>query len=195
MVYSENIIEILKEILDYPLQVSQNSFVFAEIVTGELVYVGMAEFRDAITHISRALWADDEAETMRNIDEAFEHIRRAGVESIEWAAARRFEYVKRVIETPSFLFKLIFLKNKKEALQIERQIKKLFIKGREKKSRKDKWIEAILDYKQAIEKTDELYRLCPSKVEYRYRIFMVIAGLATLAAFVINVYLFFKMVF
>jgi len=151
MVYSENIIKNLKEILDYPLQVSQNSFVFAEIVTGELVYVGMAEFRDAITHISRALWADDEVEALRKIDEAFEHIRRAGVESIEWAAAKRFEYVRRVIETPSFLFKLIFLKNKKEALQIERQIKKLFIEGREKKSRKDKWIEAILDYKKAIE--------------------------------------------
>lgn len=85
------------------------------------------------------------------------------------------------------------MKNKKEALQIERQIRELFISGREKKSRKDKWIEAIFDYKQAIEKTDELYEMCPTRVEYHYRLFMVTVGIATLAAFVINLFFLFKM--
>ena len=42
--------------------------------------MGMAGFRDAITHISRALWTDNEEEALRNVDEAFEHIRRAEVE-------------------------------------------------------------------------------------------------------------------
>lgn len=191
MVLSEKVAETLKEVLDYPLQGSQNAFVYAEVVTGELVYEGMGEFRDAITHISRALWIADEEEALRNLDEAFEHIRRAGVESIEWAAARQFEYVKRIIQTPSFIFRLIFFKRKSEVLEIERQIRRLLLEGREKKSRKDKWVEAILDYKKAIEKTDKLYEMCPSKLEYRYRIFMVVTGLATLAALAINVYLLF----
>ncbi|MBU7013406.1 MAG: hypothetical protein HXS52_03045 [Theionarchaea archaeon] len=70
MVLSEKVAETLKEVLDYPLQVSQNAFVYAEAVTGELVYEGMGEFRDAITHISRALWIADEEEALRNLDEA-----------------------------------------------------------------------------------------------------------------------------
>lgn len=191
MTQSEKVIEKIKEILDNPLRVSQNAFTFSEIVTGELVYVGMAEFRDAITHISRALWTDDEDEALRDIDEAFEHIRRAGVESIQWAAAKRFKEVKKIIETPSFIFRLIFFKKKKEILEIEREVRKLLVEGREKKSNKKKWTEAILAYKEAIELTDKIYELCPTKVEYYWRIFVVITGLVTLSGFILTLYMFF----
>lgn len=189
MPHSPRIIRELEEILDRPLNVSQEAFVFAEIVTGDMVYVGMAEFRDAVFHISRALQTDSEDEALSNLDAAFEHIRRAGVESVEWAAARRYKEVKRIIQTPFFLSKLILGKRKEKILLIERQVRKLLIDGRKKKSEKGRWVEAIRDYKLAIEKTDKLYELCPTKFDYWTRVFFLIAALATLFTFAVDLFL------
>jgi hypothetical protein len=109
-----------------------------------------------------------------------------GVESIQWSAAKRYDEVKKLIKTPSFISRLLFSQEKNEIMQTERLIRQNLIDGRRKKADKDKWIEAIRHYKKAIEMTDRLHEKCPTRIEYYWKLFMLVTGIATLAAFAIS---------
>ena len=73
----------LKWMLDDAYPVARQSVIYAEVVTGELNYSGIGELRDVLDHIQRALDMDNEEDALKDLEAAYEHIRRGAVESIQ----------------------------------------------------------------------------------------------------------------
>ena len=71
----------------------------------------MAEFRDALTHIKRALVLEDEEKAILEINSAAEHIRWAAVESIQDYVESKFKNVRDRAYTPIPINYLILHKN------------------------------------------------------------------------------------
>ena len=75
--------EQLKEVLGEKYDYASTVVTYAEVQSLEFNYTGMAEFRDALTHVKRAIYLDDIAEAQDELNSASEHIRRAAVESMQ----------------------------------------------------------------------------------------------------------------
>lgn len=80
----------LKWILDDAYQLARNSVIYSEVVMGGLNYSGIAELRDVLDHIQRALDTDNEEDALKDLEAAYEHIRRGAVESLQRAATKAF---------------------------------------------------------------------------------------------------------
>ncbi len=106
---SPKILSKLNELLEDVYPIARDSVIYAEVVTGEFNYVGMAELRDVLDHIKRALNTADEEEALKDLEAAYEHLRRGAVESIQRAATKTFFDALQVIRYPNWLYKILFL--------------------------------------------------------------------------------------
>jgi hypothetical protein len=180
----------LKEIFEEPYLLSRNTAIYSEVVTGELIYRGMGELRDVLEHIRRVLNSNDDDEAMNNIIEAYEHLRRGAVESIQQAANKIYLDTINVIKTPPFFAKLLFLEvpDKSKVRKLRMETMKQIAEGRLQKSDKDKWMDSINNFKTAIELCFELQDIYPTKNEIKYRIFNISCGIVTIISLLIAIY-------
>lgn len=177
----------LRETLSEPYHLSRDATIYAEVVTGELNYRGMGELRDALEHIQRAINAKKDNEANENITEAYEHLRRGGVESVQLAANKIFIETLKAIRIPSLALRLSFLEvpDKNKVRELRMLAMKKIADGRAHKSDKDKWMESIKDFKTTIETCFELQDMYPTKVQVRYNLFIVFCGVITIASFLL----------
>lgn len=75
---SPKVLSALTELLDEVYPLARDAVIYAEIMTGEFNYVGIAELRNVLEHIRRALNTADEEEALRDLEAAHEHLRRGG---------------------------------------------------------------------------------------------------------------------
>jgi hypothetical protein len=129
-------------------------------------YIGMAEFRDALTHVQRALYEEDESKIYNEINSAAEHIRRAAVESMqEYIELKYADIRKRILISDFTLFVARYKKPSKVVLaDSENLIKNNIILGREAKPRKE-WQEAIGYFRKAEAELEKLDSLLPTVKE------------------------------
>jgi len=169
-VNSDLVLTKLKSIL------SEENFDYATTVityceTKSLVYnyIGMAEFRDALTHVKRGVNADDEQKIFSEFDSAFEHIRRAAVESMQFYVETKYLDLKRRLKSPFlFLFKAFYTTDWKDIKKTENDIKEFIICARDAKP-KTEWQEAIGYFYKADEKIDSLNYIFPTGGEISRR--------------------------
>jgi len=173
--------EVLSENYDYATYV----VTYAEIKSLEFNYTGMAEFRDALTHIKRAIYAENEDLALDELNSTFEHIRRAAVESMQEYIESKYTNVRKRIYLSHLKSVLARYKtpNKKEVTNLEENVKKNIFHGREAKPRKE-WKEAIGYFKVAEDALDKLDEILPKmeELDYRYSetaqaIFILIIGI------------------
>lgn len=172
----------------YPL--SRDTILYAEVVTGELQYRGLSELRDTVEHISRALITRNEDYGLKELDHAFEHIRRGGVESVQAAAIKIFFETLRAIRIPSFALKITGLEvpDKEEVRQLRMGAMQDIISGRSAKSTGQTWIDAIQHFRNCINKCHQLQDMFPAKAKVRYYILMLIFGIITTLSLILYVF-------
>lgn len=163
--------EQLKEILsednyDYAAAV----VTYAEAKSNQFNYTGMAEFRDALTHIKRAIYSNDEVLIIDELNSSFEHIRRAAVESMqEYVELRYTDIRKRMyLSNITYLFTRFKKPEKNELMASEKIIKENIAKGREAKPRKA-WQASIGYFKKAEDELDKLDLILPTQDEINLR--------------------------
>lgn len=132
----QKLLEVLGEDYQYATQV----VTYSEVQGCGFDYVGMAEFRDALTHVKRAIYATDESVAFDELNSISEHIRRAAVESMQEYVEDKYVSIKRRL--------YLNMKNKKHVSELEQNIKQNIFRGREAKPSKE-WREAIGYFKQA----------------------------------------------
>ncbi|KAF5434065.1 hypothetical protein C5S39_00065 [Candidatus Methanophagaceae archaeon] len=131
----------LKETLGDNYQYATQVVTYAEVQGSEFEYTGMAEFRDALTHVKRAIDTDDESKAFNELNSASEHIRRAAVESMQEYVEGKYASIKR---SRSYLN----VRNREHISKLERKIKENIFHGRNAKPYKH-WREAIGYFKEA----------------------------------------------
>ncbi|MBW2621193.1 MAG: hypothetical protein JRC56_07690, partial [Deltaproteobacteria bacterium] len=136
----QKLIEVLSENYDYATYV----VTYAEIKSLEFNYTGMAEFRDALTHVKRAIYAENEDLALDELNSTFEHIRRAAVESMQEYIESKYTHIRKRIYLSKLKSILARYKtpDKKVITNLEAIIKENLFYGREAKPRKE-WKEAI----------------------------------------------------
>ena len=104
---SDFLIENLKNVLsDETYGYASSVITYCETQSLTYTYVGMAELRDALTHIHRALFATDKDKISIEMVSVREHIRRAAVESMqEYVETKYFQIRRRILSSP---MKLLF---------------------------------------------------------------------------------------
>lgn len=187
-VVSPIVLERLLELLQEAYPVSRDATIYSEVVMGEINFKGITELRDVLEHINRALNLDNEEEALDNITEAYEHLRRAGVESLQRAAIKEYYDVLNSIRVPNwgFRFALVDIPDRGRVRELRMNAMKHIAEGRIHKSNKGEWLQAIEDFKSAIDCCAELKNMFPSKVETRYRILTVASVILTLIGFVLG---------
>ena len=58
-------------------------------------------------HIQRALDTDNEEDALKDLEAAYEHIRRGAVESLQRAATKTFFDALQVIRYPNLMYKIL----------------------------------------------------------------------------------------
>jgi tetratricopeptide (TPR) repeat protein len=144
---SPKVYQKLLEVLGDDYQYATQVVTYSEVQGCEFDYVGMAEFRDALTHVRRAIYATDDSVAFDELNSISEHIRRAAVESMQEYVEDKYASIKRRL--------YLNVKNKKHVLEMEQNIKENIFRGREAKPSK-KWREAIGYFKQAETLLDQL---------------------------------------
>nr|QNO48665.1 hypothetical protein LENKHJGJ_00036 [Methanosarcinales archaeon ANME-2c ERB4] len=165
----QKLLEVLGEDYQYATQV----VTYSEVQGCGYDYVGMAEFRDALTHVKRAIDADDETVAFDELNSVSEHIRRAAVESMQEYVEDKYASIKRRL--------YVNMKNKKRISELEQNIKKNIFQGREAKPSK-KWREAIGYFKEAeilLHQLDEEAPLIDVRVEQFKRIVYLLIAVIT----------------
>ncbi|MCX6690852.1 MAG: hypothetical protein NTW33_02065 [Methanoregula sp.] len=82
---------------------------YCETMSLTLNYIGMSEFRDALTHIQRVVNAENETIVAEELNSAYEHIRRAAVESYQDYVEKQFFDLERRIKSPLlYLYKVSY---------------------------------------------------------------------------------------
>lgn len=162
----QKLIEVLSENYDYATYV----VTYAEIKSLEFNYTGMAEFRDALTHVKRAIYAENEDLALDELNSTFEHIRRAAVESMQEYIESKYTHIRKRIYLSKLKSILARYKtpDKKEITNLEAIIKENLFYGREAKPRKE-WKEAIGYFKRAEDALDQLDNILPDMEELDYR--------------------------
>lgn len=122
----------------------------------------MLEFRDALTHIKRALFFEDERHALLEINIVSEHIRRAAGDSIQNYVESKFEKIRDRVDTPLPIYYLILYKNPDIKLikKKENFIKSCIHKGLEAKPKKD-WRKSVAYFHEAEKELDELEKILP----------------------------------
>lgn len=149
---SPQILENLKDVLGEKYDYASSVVTYTEVQSLEFNYTGMAEFRDALTHVKRAVYADDDQIALNELNSASEHIRRAAVESMQEYVETRYVNLRRRMYLPSMYW---FKRNTKKIKEMECELKKDLINGRTAKPSK-KWLEAIKYFKDAESILDQL---------------------------------------
>lgn len=156
----ENLKDVLGEKYDYAISV----VTYTEVKSLEFNYTGMAEFRDALTHVKRAVYTNDERNALEELSSASEHIRRAAVESMQEYVETRYVNLRRRMYLPSMYW---FRRNSKRIKELESELKKNIIDGRSVKPSK-KWRESIGYFTNAERILDKLEREIPTIDERIY---------------------------
>lgn len=133
-------------------------------------YIGMAEFRDALTHIQRAIGEEDQVKILSEINSASEHIRRAAVESMQEYVELKYAEIRKRITIPDYKIFISRYKipSRQELAKSEELIKNNLILGREAKPRKE-WQEAIGYFRRAESELEKLETALPTVKEVDYR--------------------------
>lgn len=183
---SEKVLSQLMWILDEVYPIARNSVIDAEVVTGELNYVGIAELRDVLDHIQRALNSTNDDDALVDLDAAFEHIRRGAVESAQRAATKTFSDALKVIRYPNWLYKVLLLEvpDKGHVRGLRMKAMEKIARGRSHKSDKGKWLDSIKDFKEAIDYSFKIIDMNPTKVQVRFQLFVIICGLVTISSLI-----------
>lgn len=162
------LLEVLGEDYQYATQV----VTYSEVQGCGYDYVGMAEFRDALTHVKRAIDTDDENVAFEELNSVSEHIRRAAVESMQEYVEDKYASIKRRL--------YLNVKNRKRIFELEQNIKKNIYHGREAKPSK-KWREAIGYFKEAeilLHQLDKEAPLIDVRVErFKLIVYLLIAAI------------------
>ena len=183
----------LKWMLDDAYPVARQSVIYAEVVTGELNYSGIGELRDVLDHIQRALDMDNEEEALKDLEAAYEHIRRGAVESIQRAATKTYFDALKVIRYPNWLYKILLLEvpDKGRIRDLRMLAMEKIANGRSHKSDKGKWKESIKDFKDAVDASFKIIDMNPTKNQVRFQIFVIICGLVTIFSLAFAILTFF----
>lgn len=157
--------EVLGKNFDYAISV----VAYSETKSLIYNYTGMAEFRDALTHVKRAVFADNDNLAISEMDSAAEHIRRAAVESMQEYVETRYKSVRDRAYTPVPKYYSILQKgpNIKLIKEKEELIKEYIFKGREAKPQKN-WEDAIAFFQKAEEVLIELDMILPTKKQLNF---------------------------
>lgn len=135
---------------------------YCETKSLTLNYIGMAEFRDALTHVQRAIYATEESIAQDEINSAYEHIRRAAVESMQEYVELRYANIRKRLLIPNY--KYYFARYQKpdykKIKEFEDNIKNNIISARNSKPHKE-WQEAIGYFIEAEKEIDKLDELLP----------------------------------
>lgn len=175
--------EQLKEVLGEKYDYASTVVTYAEVQSLEFNYTGMAEFRDALTHVKRAIYLDDIAEAQDELNSASEHIRRAAVESMQEYIESRYIYFRRGLYFPN---KYWFKFNHNEISDLEQKLKSYLFLGREAKPSK-KWLEAIGYFKKSEEVLDQLEKkISPLNQRLKIVNFLFYIILALLTGFLLG---------
>ncbi len=161
---SPQVLEDLKDVLGEKYDYAISVVTYAEVKSLEFNYTGMAEFRDALTHVKRALYTNDERNALEELNSASEHIRRAAVESMQEYVETRYVNLRRRMYLPSMYW---FRRNDKRIKELESELKKNIIDGRSAKPSK-KWRESIGYFTNAERILDQLEREIPTIDERIY---------------------------
>lgn len=150
----------------------------------------MGELRDVVEHIQRAVNTDNENDALNDLTEAYEHLRRAGVESVQRAASKVYFDALESINTPSFALRIAFLEvpDKGKVRKLRMDAMKKIAEGRSNKADKDKWIQSIESFMTAIDYCFELKDMFPSGTEVKYRLLNISFGIITVISLVIAIY-------
>jgi hypothetical protein len=141
---SPKVLKRLREILGEPFIVASGAVTYAEVKSLSYKYKGMAEFRDALTHVGRAISIQDEKKAISELDTAFEHIRRGGVESMqEYVEAKYVDILPR-ISISEMKCRLVGIRppNKRKIHEANLLIKDTLSKAREAKPHR-RWRKSI----------------------------------------------------
>lgn len=182
--------EKLSELLEVHYPVARQSMIYAEVVTGEFNYIGVAELRDVLDHIKRAVNASDEENALNDIADAHEHVRRCAVESVQRAATKTFFDALRVIRYPHWMYRLLLLDvpDKKYARKLRMIAMDKIASGRSHKSDKSQWITSLDDFKTSIDASLEIVDMFPSKNQVRIQVFIIICGLIAIFSFLRDIF-------
>lgn len=174
----------LKWVLDDAYPLARHSVIYSEVVTGELNYSGIAELRDVSDHIQRALDTDNEEDALKDLEAAYEHIRRGAVESLQRAATKTFFDAIQVIRYPNFMYKILLYEvpDKGQIRDLRMKAMEKIANGRSHKSDKGKWKNSIEDFKDAIDASNEIINKLPDKAEFRFRLLTIVGLIITIAS-------------
>jgi len=190
---SEFILSQLKELLsDDTYGYATAVVTYCETKSLNYNYIGMAEFRDALTHVQRAISEDNESKVLSEINSASEHIRRAAVESMQEYVELKYAELRKRILIPEYKYLIAQYKkpSKSDLIASETAIKNNIILGREAKPRKE-WQEAIGYFRKAEIELEKLEAILPTikEVQDRYSnrvliclgvILLILLGLSTI---------------
>lgn len=179
----------LSELLEGAYPVARNSLIYAEVVTGEFNYLGVAELRDVLDHIKRAVSTSDEEEALKDIEAANEHIRRCAVESVQRAATKTFFDALKVVRYPHWIYKVLLLDlpDKERIRDLRMTAMEKIASGRSHKSDKSQWITSLKDFETAIDSCFEIIDMCPSKNQIRFQAFSIVCGIITIVSLVVAI--------
>lgn len=162
----------LLDVLGNDYQYATLVVTYSEVQASEFDYIGMAEFRDALTHVKRAIFTGEESVAFDELNSASEHIRRAAVESMQAYVEGKYASIKRRL--------YLNVRNKKYILELEEKIRENIINGRNVKPFKE-WKEAIGYFKKAetlLNQLDEEAPLIDMRVNrLKLLIYLLIAGI------------------
>lgn len=168
---SEEVLNKLREVLsDDTYGYAATVVTYCETKSLSFNYIGMAEFRDALTHIGRAINESEEAKFSNEMNSAFEHIRRAAVESMQEYVELKYADVKKRLLVSNFKYWISRYKkpSKEEIRKSEEIIKNNLVLGRTAKPKKE-WQIAIGYFKKAEDELDKLDAQLPTIKEIQDR--------------------------
>jgi hypothetical protein len=161
---SEFILEKLRSVLSEDVfDYATTTYIYSETKSLTYNYIGMSEFRDALTHVKRAVNADSEQKVTSEMESAFEHIRRAAVESMQFYVETKFFDLRNRLKNPFlYLFISTYKLDWKNIRRTEEEVKELLACARDSKP-KTEWREAIGFFYKAETEIEKLDEIIPSK--------------------------------
>lgn len=125
--YHLKVLAVLKDVLGEKYDYAISVVTYVEVKSLEFNYTGMAEFRDALTHVKRAMYANDELTALEELNSTSEHIRRAAVESMQEYVETRYVNLRRRMYLPSSYW---FIHSNKKINDLQKELKKKYNRWR-----------------------------------------------------------------
>jgi tetratricopeptide (TPR) repeat protein len=188
-------LQLIQELLSDVYPLARQTLIYAETITGEMEYKGAGEFRDVLEHIKRAIVdAENDDEARDDITEAYEHLRRAAVESAQRAASKSYAEMLKTIRFPSFLHRiaLVSLPDKKTVNPLRSIAIHGIEEGRYLKSDKERWPESIEEFKKAIDACNQILELYPSRTDSIIRLITIYSALIGVIGTILTVMSFYR---